>query len=324
MDCVGRIVFMFTIVAIVIFYLWPAGNSSVTRDINIDHALGSAIEKKKPQVILFGNSILNEAIDANEFSKTARVTAMKVLNPGANSAWHYVVFKNVISKCSHKPKFVITFFRDHFLTDPKFRTRGKYKENIDKFAGENEPLLDKLAYGDGLNVRFLQEKDKSKTFVENFVKSNTVSLLFGLRSGEVQGFIDRMFDEKHMDAVQLNKRQLEVESSDRDTNYDFTSAVRESFLPEMIKIAKDSDIKLVYVRMKRRPSDDGEIHESNELKKYIEDLKKYLGDNDIPLIDFSYNKNLSIEFYGAGDHLNRDEGRKFFLPLLIEAFQPYL
>ena len=113
--------------------------------------LSNEINKEKPDIILLGNSMLGNGVEQVMFEREIGQKSMVVWLGGSNSAWWYLVVKNVIAQSNFKPKYLVVFFRDNFLTLPHYRSKGRYRSQIDKFATENEPVLDRVLYFNDVN-----------------------------------------------------------------------------------------------------------------------------------------------------------------------------
>lgn len=282
--------------------------------------------KLKPRIILLGNSILDESVDENQLSRIVRAKTTKVWNGGAASAWWYLAMKNVIIQAPSKPRFVLIFFRDHILTDPTYRVTGDYKKKIDEMTEKQEPLLDRLAYLPNTNaITYLllrysplyQKRNKVKAKLETAIKDRCVSALTGSGPGTADKAIERTFAEKNLNQHLLTIRQLAAEAATNDNQYNFSAQLNHSFLPHIIEIAKQNNIQLIFVRMKTRRDTEPD-KEPKALRQYIEDLKDYLAENQTQFIDFTYDPSIKLEHFGAGDHLNRNKGRRLFTRLLAQ------
>ena len=91
----------------------------------------------------------------------------------------------------------------------------------------------------------------------------------------------------------------------------------------MIELAERNDIKLMFVRVKRR-KDAEDKPQPQPLQQYAKDLKQYLNRNNIPLFDFTSDQRITLEYFGAGDHLSKSKGQQFFTRLLAEEMKKYL
>ena len=91
----------------------------------------------------------------------------------------------------------------------------------------------------------------------------------------------------------------------------------------MLKMAKQNDIQLIFVRTKRR-RDIEPNSQPKALQKYIKNLEDYLAKNRIVFIDFTNDKRIKIEHYGSGDHLSRSGGKQLFTKILAEKMLPVI
>jgi hypothetical protein len=292
------------------------------RNGTVDPYWSAKLAARKPDVVLMGNSILDDAVDIEAFNEASGANAMTVWNSGAASAWQYVVFKNVIVRAPHRPLLVIVFFRDHYLTAPGFRTRGRYREEIERFTESDELLLDRLT-GDGPAMSFVRRRDSVKERLEEGITGVACALMGRRRSEAQTAFRLVLGPDKAMPGM-LTQRQMAAETLSEAALLDFPSALRESFLPEMIRLADESGVRLVYARMKRRPDGAGGRPDAEALDRYIGALRAYLAEHDVDLVDFTPDTRLRLEHYAVGDHLDVERGRPVFLPILVQALAPYL
>jgi hypothetical protein len=286
----------------------------------------------KPQIILMGNSILGYAVDGQmftDFVRTKRVGKFKM--GGGETAWWYMVLKNVILAAPEKPQMVAIFFRDHYLTDPTYRTGGEFKQYIDWMASDSEPVLDRLAYQPNLSPtsRFFaqwcplyQQKNRLNPRFQQAVKSFTASLLPGQKNPSPDAAIENLFDEKNMDNRLLTVRQLAAESVSDVSQYDFDKQVQKSFLPYMIEEADKYHVKLVFVRMKRR-RDVVPGQQPEALVQYNEKLKRYLNEKGCYFVDFTDDPRITENLYDVGDHFSK-HGMQVFTPMLVDAMTPFI
>ncbi len=337
MSSLFRVACALLVVAIANFIFWSPNDVLVEHKPQYEDTIRIKrfernLEVIRPKIVFLGNSIMDEGVDEKEFSRLTAVQTIKVWSGGASSAWWYLALKNVILKAYYKPQIVMLFFRDHFLTDPAYRVTGKYKQIIGAVAEQDEPLLDRLAYLGQMNAvaYFLfrycplyRQSDNIKNQLETTVKDKVVSSLCGLEQGMPDRAIERLFDEKNLNSDLLTVRQLAAESTGSNKLYNFPQELDRSFLPHMLKMAKQNNIQLVFVRMKRR-RDVKPSSQPKALQKYIKNLEDYLDENRVVFIDFTNDKRIRIEHYGSGDHLSRSGGRQLFTKILTEKMLPII
>jgi hypothetical protein len=93
----------------------------------------------------------------------------------------------------------------------------------------------------------------------------------------------------------------------------------------MIRVAKENDIRLVFIRIQRRPFKKGEPPlQSKKLKNYISDLRNYILENNMGFHDFTGDPEIRLSMYGSGDHIAdkyRPKYTRIFYARLKKEFQ---
>jgi len=282
---------------------------------------------KKPPIVLIGNSLLDEAVDDAVLMSLIRRRILKIWSGGAESAWWYLAYKNVVIGSGHKPTAVYFFFRDYDLTEPTSRVTGPYELALDAIASPDEPLLDELAYprwSDRLllflrrhwslyaNARFFQQS------VNRTVKSCAAWLIHE-DPWTPDEAIQRVFDDQRMDLQLLTRRQIEASAPSEDSvNASFDWQLRNSFLPAIVAMSRQRHILLTFVRMKTR--DEAISHrQPRDLLIYINHLRNYLASEECGFIDGAIDPRIGIEHFGIGDHLSRSVGRPIFTSILAAS-----
>jgi len=291
--------------------------------------LSETLTSIKPELILLGNSMLGEAVGQEQISEALGVNSVKVWLGGSGSAWWYLVIKNIVSKLSHRPRYIGIFFRDNYLTLPQHKTSGKHKKGIDGFAGEGEEVLDQLAYFSSMNSvelavqkylpLFNHRTQLRETFEQNL--KNLVAKNTGVGDVEkVNELISVTLDNAKMNSQMLHRRQIADELTQDEYRKDMSFHPERSFLEHIVTMCKEQDIGLFFVRVKRLR--DLKVNkQSPELLKYISQLNAYLNEQNIPFIDFTDNRQILKKHFGKSDHLNKKGGRNLFTQLLAEQIK---
>lgn len=281
----------------------------------------------KPEIVLIGNSMLGWGVDSTQLSKLLGLKVVKFARGGAASAWWYLVFKNVVTSVEIPPRVVCIFFRDSFLTKPRYRTRGNYKESIEGMANHDEPFLDSLVYEPIGFEKYLNKiplyfkRNDISNFIDNTIKNIFTVRLLELDSGDPEKSISSVFDDSNLDQIRLDAEQIKAETLEKaKQQINFKDQLSSSFLPAMLDIAKENDIHIVFVRIKRKR----DLIYNEELvsfQPYIEDLSQYFKKNKIPFIDFTYDDRIKYYHYKTGDHLDPKVGKPFFTIILADKLQ---
>ena len=320
------------VIALANYLYWPPQDVLVQRDTTVNLNQQILINNVKPEIVLVGNSILDEAVDDRLFSNLVQTQTLKFTWGGSGSAIWYLFLKNIIITARHKPKTVAIFFRDQFLTEPSFRVTGDYKKTVDKYAGPHEPLLDRLAYLDRMNPLFYhlyrywplyQQKDQIKQKIQNTVRHQTAGLLLSLQPDQIDTAFDDIFDQENMNQQLLTQRQLQAEAVRDLEQFDFPQQINKSFLPSMIEMAQKNNIQLIFVRMKMRRDAENQPPPPT-LPQYLNDLQAYLQNHNVTFIDFTDDSRITLNLYAVGDHLHNKSGTPIFTRLLADSFKPLL
>jgi hypothetical protein len=286
----------------------------------------NALAKHHPGIVLLGNSMLEKGVDPALFISQTKIKTARFSLGGSASTWWYLTLKNVIAKAPRKPKIVILFFRDHFLTDPTFRSSGKFLPSINEMLeSEDKELVDRLiSMGDMKkehywlmkNIPLMRGSDEIERKILFFIKAHLIRPLRGQSLDEIDLSVRRVFAEEKMNEELLTAAQLAAETTEDQSKYNFQKQLERSFLPHMIEVAKQEDIQLIFVRMKRRRDLEPE-REPPALAEYMERMERYLRKQGAPLLDFTGETRLKKEHYAAGDHLNQ-KGNTLFTQLLVQ------
>ena len=281
------------------------------------------IDRNNPEVVLIGDSMLGEAVDADVLSKKTGVNCLKIWMGGSGTAWHYLVVKNILPKCKIKPKYIGIFFRDNHLTLPQHKTTGKHKHSIDNLTDANEPILDEFAYHNQMSfielffkkhIPVVNKNEMIKSKIDDFIKSEISKHYFNSDKLSFDNFISSKFAISTMDKKLFNDRQIADEYSQDLYREDMEFHPEKSFLPYMIKYSEAIGSNIFFVRVKRK-RDLVNGREPENLLRYMNKLRSYFKGNNIKYIDYSHNESIVESHFGQGDHLNRQEGRSHFTNL---------
>lgn len=290
-----------------------------------------ALNEKKPEIVLLGDSTLQVGVDAPELARLTGKSTLNAAIPGSASALWYLILKNNIVDASHHPRYLIVISRDSILTAPGYRVQGSYFTLLDEYAAHNEPILLKRSF---LNLMNPLDRLADQYVPLYGARVQARKELDGLVRYAVPGWMgcDPTCTDSAMrdtfGAADLEPGQLRdaVAAAERylytPSQLDFPAQVDQSYLPEMIRLTKAHDIQLIIVRIKTRASGMGDI-ESQALKNYISDLSAYLNENHVPFLDFGTDLRLKNEYFMDSIHLN-EEGKKVFTQILGDALRQVL
>ncbi len=300
------------------------------------------LRRGRCRVVVVGNSLVGQGVHHSLLEEELGVPVYRLWRNSMRSAWWYLALKNVIVPAG-ATDLVVICFRNTVLTDPQRAVEGEYKEGVGQLATEHEPLLHRLAYYAHLDeFHFLllrywslfQRRAHVKHKIETKVKKHVARRLFDddWDEDEMEDAIENVLADEKMAEHLITEAQDVAEARRDPAAYDFEQRVEESFLPHIIRIARENGIRLAFVRMKTRRDaarqEDRDIHlrphpRPELLEEYIADLRDYLAGHGVPMLDFTDHPKIKLHHFREHDHFT-DEGQKLFTRLLAERLGPHL
>ncbi|MBI5935099.1 MAG: hypothetical protein HY867_15470 [Chloroflexi bacterium] len=301
-----------------------------------DNAIRSAhtrvIQERGVKVVLLGDSVLEQGVDEFALSAELNVPAHAIAVPGSTSAFWYLILKNVILQAEPHPATVALLFRDTILTLPNYHVKGGYINELDQFATAREDVLQERAYLNFMNplekaaLSYLPLYRKGQQFKERTdgrVRNLIPGVLFSCdadcvaRADATVYHVENLRPEFVHEALAGDEDFLFTRAA-----MDFDALIEQSFLPEIIRVARENNVQLILVHERTQifPSVEAE---PKALRIYKQKLAAYLEQNDIPLVDFSYDPRLPKSYFVDILHMNA-EGKALFTQLLAEALRPFL
>ena len=105
---------------------------------------------------------------------------------------------------------------------------------------------------------------------------------------------------------------------------DFEANVKTPFLPLMIDLCREHDIRLCMVRFKARSGWGPEgLERDRKLRDYTRELASYLESRDVALIDYTPDAYIDESCFSRGDHMNR-KGKAYITPRLTQDLVEFL
>ena len=300
-------------------------------DAAVDMTHRDEIAREKPEIVLLGDSMVEENLIPAAFSEALGRKVYTVSYPGSASAMWYLSVKNNILASPHKPKALILLFRDSTLTTPYYRVNGNFIPALDLLAGTNETVLLQRSYLTRINP------------LEKFARTYLPIFTFGAQAQSMVDIVARYrlshsllhCGKRCVDTAFLNIfsfRTLAPPAADdpvareetilyTDGALDFYSRVDDSYLPEIIRMCRENGIQLILVRGKTI-SFVG-IPEPIGLSGYMQELEIYLTENSVRYADLEPDSRL-----GTAEFIDRfhviPEARGTYTQMLAEAVIPLL
>ena len=301
-------------------------------DNNIRSTHTRVIQNKGVKIVLLGDSVLEQGVDENELAQMLQVPTHAIAVPGSTSAFWYLILKNIIIEAEPRPEYVVLLFRDTILTLPNFHVKGGYINELDQFATAREDVLQERAYLNFMNplekaaLSYLplyrngqQFKERADDRVRNLLPEVYFSCSSECvaRADAIVYAVDGMRPEFVHEALAGDEDFLFTRDA-----MDFDALIERSFLPEIVRIARENNVRLILVHERTQifPSIEAE---PQALRSYKQKLADYLKANEIPLIDFSYDSRLPASYFVDILHMNA-QGKTVFTQLLADALRPFL
>jgi hypothetical protein len=299
-------------------------------DPHIRNKYEQMLNKEEPQILVLGDSVAETNVNKDLMTEESGKRVSVISESGAGSALLYLILKNNIADVNPKPEYLIVLFRDTVLTSTAFRVHGNFFAMMDEFAGADDDLVLQLAIRDRMNpLETLGEAYIPPFWARSKLQASLVSRVLYLPTRAFFGCnlecsdeaMNKVFGNQNFDPDQFNTAiNLAENFLYTDESLDFETQLDRSLLPEIIRLCKENDMKLILVQTKTLRYS-REVPEPAALTEYVKDLSTYLKQNNVMLIDFSHNERLSPSLFVDINHLNSD-GKKVFTEMLVEAIRP--
>jgi len=295
-----------------------------------DQAAADAVRDVQPQFVVIGDSMAGIRIDPLQLSRQSRTSVVGLYQQGSPVAYWYLAFKNLAAENDLKNlRGAIFFFRDDQLTTQVQVTPG----SLDRVARDREPELDRVLAANRLGgfadvhraARTVYQFDRTRIWLEP--KLLGAPATFALRATVDKALTAPELVTAINTEVFALDRLRPFEAADlaaaSGSALDFDANVDDSLLPEIIRLAERSKIKLAFIRVQRRPTAAGPPPQSPALKTYVDALKGYLEARGAYFHDDWGDPDEPLSAYADGDHLTA-EGRIRYTQRFAERHARFL
>ena len=299
-------------------------------DIRTDHL--KFLNNYRPGVVFIGDSTLAHSVDMNAVSVLLKATVYSYHNYGSTSAVWYLILKNSILKAVYPPPNVVICFQDTILTAPDFHVSGDFQYQIDQFAGLNEDLVVQLSYVNNLSwfenkvsryVPIYGDRLLIKRRLENYFKINILESVINKSGEDVLNDSDVVFNANNK-IPEIYKEYIKAYIKDlySDKNLNFSQQLQKSYLPEMIRLAKENGVNLIFVRLPNRV-DYISTKKKLNLQDYMTQLLAYLAEEQVSSIDMASGFSWPEQYFSDAIHMTQ-EGQDSFTPLFAQSIEDFL
>jgi hypothetical protein len=295
-------------------------------DSQVKKKLRNTLNEQQPEVLLLSDSMLPAALEEGTVNRLLGKKTVLASQPGIASTIWYLLLKSNIIVAEPKPQYLVLFFRDTMLTAPGYRVTGSYLELVDDYATPKDKLLIERAY---INQMSLPGKIMEAYFplyasrwsirqsLDHSIRYSPGRVLLGCDPACIDVALEEVLAANNFnlpffsDVLAASDEYLYTRE-----RLNFQEQVDQSFLPEIIRLCEENEIRLILVRM---PTLNFEKPESPPpgLNTYIQDLAGYLQNQGVPFFDFEQ-KDFSREYFVDRVHLN-ERGKAVFTQEFVEA-----
>ncbi len=310
---------------------YPSAVGPVFNDA-VDQTHRQAIEALKPEIVILGDSLVEENVDIAALSDLLGTQVHPIAYPGSSSAVWYLAMKNIIAASSNPPPTVVLLFRDDILTAPAYRVNGKYFLPIELLASSSDQLVAQLAFVNQMNPieRWAEAyfpiydlRLKLRERIDYQIRYTLTRDLLNCGKRCTDTAMDEELRTANLEPGLLSDAVFTAESYLYSRALlDFDRQLPRSFLPEIVRIARENGIRLIFVRSKTLlfPT---KASEPLGLDAYLADLERYLRDNDVAYADLNAGESISDEYFLDLVHM-RPDGRIVYTEALAKALLPFI
>lgn len=278
-----------------------------------DAATYHRIETRRPDFVLIGDSLLGYSIDPAILENAIGGRKLELLwHGGAASAAWYLYLKNFVVAGGVHPRRVFIFIHDNVLTDPRFRTTGKYAQQLQRLCRGNEPVFRELTKADERDLWWLPRlvatlfpADANRAHYQQKVDGWIRRLVAQNRNGarQLEAKATQTFD-----VANLRADEPIVTSGDEKP---FNAVVGNSFLPPILALAHDNGFPITFVRPKKRPAPDVDLDSKPAIQAYYSALQSYLAPTGCDLVDLTEDRAITQDMFVDSVHI-APAGRAIF------------
>lgn len=284
--------------------------------------------------------MLGTRIDKDTINQLAEPRKVAILKEGNtfSTVW-YLGIKQIITSPT-PPKNVVVFFRDRTLTWPSFRLNDSTVEFLHGMMETSgiDPLIEHYLPPEGdeddgflneiesIHARVTEPNDEMITRMEDVALDVTkiTEDKYERRFAMSKRFsMENLRHDLPADIGDEVTTMSTVSSDSYETPNDFHEALKESLLPAMVDLCHENGVRLIVVRVKRRPDATGYRESSEDLDQYISALSEWLAARDVAFIDASPISPFTEADYADGDHVQA-ESRPAYTRWFWKQLAPHL
>lgn len=290
------------------------------------------IAAQRPEVVILGDSMVQENVDAEMLSSQLGRSVYKIGYPASTSAAWYLILKNEIVASPAKPRTLVILFRDTMLTQPSHRISPFADKTVDVFATMDDRLVLERAFLNQINplgaffeayIPFYSSQAEIQKDVSESIRYDSVRWTLGCNRKCVDDAVQDVLARSRMTTDTINAEVVSVEGPLYSARaLDFNARIEKSFLPEIVRLCRENGMACIFVRS-RKQYYAGMPGEPRGLQNYLFDLKAYLQSNEMTYLDMNNDPRLVPSVYNDPIHVSA-EGRSVYTQVLGDLLTPSL
>ena len=288
-----------------------------------DQSLIDGLKRDNPVGIVIGDSMAGR-VDPVRLGELLGGKVSTLVAPSTGSGWWYLAFKNVVITSGVRPKWVFVFGRDTNFTDPMFRLLEPYRTKLDWVARDREPELNAVV-GRRLNgpwhhVHAALDRAYAVSRAQAWIEPQIAPWLARIAVGNRQktkllAGLNEAFGLSHLRPI----AQADMAAAD-DRDADFAANIGDALLPSWVALARANGLRVVFIKVLRRPVDGHPPPDSAALQRYTTDLRAWLVARGAEFIDDRDDPAMAALPYADGDHI-AGEGMTPYAELLAARLE---
>ena len=288
------------------------------------------LRETQPEVVMIGDSVLGGSIDPALFAKETGLRDVELLwNGGAASAAWYLLLKNYVVASGIHPRLVCIFFRERMLTDATFRTTPTYRRFLESLRHKKEPVYASILHRDeeeqgplGRAIDWLYALNERRHVQQEKISRLAFRVAAGgVSIGRLRRRVNEIFDPVKLREEIMNE-SAEVSGEKPE---EFSADPKRNFLPHIVELAEQARLPLCFVREKRYPLPDGVTPQSEDIQRYMTDLRRWVESHGCAFVDLTNSPKPHQSMYTKpGDDHIRTEAKAEATKIYAEALQPLL
>lgn len=285
----------------------------------------------KPDLVLLGDSLVEENVDTTTLSTLLGQQIYPIAYPGSSSAAWYLTIKNNIATSAHKPETLILLFRDNMLTAPGYRVNGRYSELIEALATSDDSLVAQRSYIDLMHpverwaemyILPYHQRLAIRERMDWLLRYPLPRLLLSCKNPCVDASLTTVLEGKNMEQGILSEVVFSSASYlYSDTLLDFEQQLPRSYLPEIIRLGRENNMRLIFVRSKTLLFPN-QASEPSGLDAYMTDLSEYLRTNGAIYLDLEEGQEIPDRYFVDLVHV-RPDGKIPYTEALAALLAPF-